>query len=105
MKLTLSQRVLTFVVIGVAAGATLLALTGCAGLASRQPNTSAPKEVTMETETPAPAARINPKSVIDAADSAGCDVGVILYSEGKRDSKLALYCQGGMPIPAPQGGF
>jgi len=58
----------------------------------------------METEAPAQS-RINPKSVIDAADAAGCDVGVILYSEGKRDSKLGIYCQGGMPTTPPQGGF
>ena len=104
MKLTLNQRVLTLVVTGVVAGATLLVLTGCAGLASRPPSTSAPKEVTAEDLAPVPS-RINPKGVIDAADAAGCDLSVLLYSEGKRDSKLALYCQGGLPIPTPQGGF
>jgi hypothetical protein len=44
-------------------------------------------------------ARIDAGEVIKAADDSGCNLGAVLYSEGKRESKIGVYCSGGLPAP------
>lgn len=48
---------------------------------------------------PAERARIDAGEVIKAADESGCDLGAVVYSEGKRESKIGVYCQGQLPVP------
>ena len=74
-----------------------LLLGGCAAF-SEKPSTD--KERT-STSITAKGARIDAESVINAADEAGCDMKAITYAEGKRTSRISVYCGGAMKLPMP----
>ena len=75
-------------------------LSGCAMNPMKRP---APVVEPVVVET---SGRIDAKSVIDAANEAGCEMAVLLYSEGKKTSKIMVQCALGQPLPpAVRKGF
>lgn len=75
-------------------------LSGCAAFQPKAQGSRTPTAVQAARDIGT--VRIDAPRVIDAADAAGCDLGVVMYSEGKRESKIGIYCDGGMKMPAPR---
>lgn len=73
-----------------------IALSGCAGMM--------PKSTPKASRTPVVATegRIDAPGIIKAADDADCDMAMMAYSEGKKESKLMIQCSGGLQFPPRQ---
>jgi len=75
-----------------------LAVSGCAAFKPQADTGEAPERTTSR-QIGAANARIDVPEIIESADGAGCDLKTILYEEGKRQSKLGLYCDNGIDLP------
>ncbi len=84
-----------------------IALSGCAGMMSKgtQKLPMSPAYTAEEIAKDATKGRIDASAIIKAADEADCNLGTLMYSEGRKESKFALSCAQ-MPFPPrPQQGF
>ncbi len=72
----------------------LMFLVGCAAL-----NPKPVTPVVAPVEAKMVGSRIDARELIEAASDAGCDPSLIMYSEGKRESKIGVYCTKGLPVP------
>ncbi len=70
-----------------------IALSGCAGMM--------PKSTPSVSRTPVvTGARIDADAIIKSADEADCEMALLMYSEGKKASKLMIQCNvTGIPVP------
>ncbi len=71
-------------------------LASCSMVPMKRPAVVAPVVAPVVVEK---SGRIDARSVIEAASESGCELGIFMYSEGKKESKVMIQCDMGMPVP------